>query len=746
MLQKFSEGIKNFSIRWKMLVPFLFFAFAGTATITLFEYKSQQNLILKEEKSLMLEYFRDMQDQFNQKGSQALAIALAIADNPEVGRTLATGDHPSLNRLIRLTYERSRQELNISQISLYTSPENAFLTFDASEIAGDLFLYKEIISSTLRNGTASYCLKKEGTGLCMTGTVPVYYNWDIAGCLEVCISLDKSFIRDYCAVRGINASLYSLKDSWVYRLIAFSGDGPIGSPSEIYPDKKIADSPRTLIGPKNFPGKSIITGPLSDCSGNMAALLELDVDRSEILNRSLETGKFLLLIAVIGIIVSFMLAYLIVSFLTKPIREIAREAGDIAEGKRESRLKARPRDEIGSLTIALNSMLESLQNKQLKIEEHARTLESRIRERTTELFASEEKFRTLVENAPLIVFRVSRYGKTEFVNSYLTKNTGYNIEEATGDRRFWRDKMAGIDKKAFDTINKACFVEGRPCRIENRVMAKDGRMLTFITHAIPIKGPDGSVKWLDGIMLDITELKRLQEKAIQAEEIRTIGEISARMAHEIRNPLSAAGGFANRLKESLRDDYPNRKMAEIIVEEVARLENFLKILLSSIEPFELSLSSVDLNGILLYWIKTLHGMLDLKNVRFVNDFETDMPKIRADQDKLSHALGNILKHAIISTPDGETIFVSTFWLEDQIMLTLTHRMDKVTAGDIDKFFFPHVEHKMDKGLLDLPLSKIIIQRHGGKIDLIKENGDILIVKIKFPISTIRHDNDSELSA
>jgi len=732
VLQKIFDSIKNTSIRWKMLIPFLFFALVGTAVITLFNLRSQQNLILMEEKNLMIGHFRDIQDRISQKADQSLSIAVSIAENPEIGRLLSIGDSRSLRLMVNPAFTKLKQEFGVSQLNFYISPENSFLNLHNPQLSGNLS-HKKAASDAISRGSASACLEKDDAGLCITGTTPVYFNNSIAGSLEICISIDKLFIEGYYAAGRINTALYDLKGPGDYRLISYSGYRPAGLFDEIYPDGKIDDYPKTIIGPDRFPGRSIVTGPLKDCAGNTVALIELDMDRSEMLDRSVQTVKILITIAVLGIAVSFLIAYLIVSFLTRPIRELAREAQDIAGGRREIRLEPRPRDEIGSLTDALNSMLDSLKIKQLKIEEYARTLESSVEKRTAELLASEEKYRTLVENAPLIVYRVARDGTTEFVNSYLTENTGYTIEEAMGDRRFWRDKMAGIDQKAFDTINKSCFLEKKQCRIESRVMAKDGRMLTFITHAIPAKDARGHIKWIDGIMLDITELKRLQEKAIQTEGIRTIGEISARMAHEIRNPLSAAGGFAHRLRDSLRNDESSRKMAEIIVEEIAKLENFVKILLSSIEPFELSFSEVDVNGILRYWLKDLEALLSARNIRFVNDFETDMPKIMADRDRLRQSLGNILKHAAVSTPDGENIFISTFWLDDQILVTIAHRVDRITASDMDKFFFPHVEHNMDKSLLDLPLSKIIIQRHGGKIELSREEGNVLIMKIKFPL-------------
>jgi nitrogen-specific signal transduction histidine kinase len=82
------------------------------------------------------------------------------------------------------------------------------------------------------------------------------------------------------------------------------------------------------------------------------------------------------------------------------------------------------------------------------------------------------------------------------------------------------------------------------------------------------------------------------------------------MAHEIRNPLSSAGGFARRLRDSLPEHDPRRRLAQIIVEEVTRLENFMKVLLSSMRPIELSLGEVDVNDLLDAWLARLEGHLN----------------------------------------------------------------------------------------------------------------------------------------
>jgi nitrogen-specific signal transduction histidine kinase len=64
---------------------------------------------------------------------------------------------------------------------------------------------------------------------------------------------------------------------------------------------------------------------------------------------------------------------------------------------------------------------------------------------------------------------------------------------------------------------------------------------------------------------------------------------------------------------------------------------------------------------------------------------------------------------------------------------LRHKVAKLSEDDLEKFFFPHVEDWTDTKFLDLPLSKIIIHRHKGKVDLTRESGNMLVMKIELPI-------------
>ena len=728
------NNIRSLSLKWKLLIPFLFFAFTGTTTLALIGLHSQQTLIVEEErKSILLDY-RHFLETLSEKEVETLSLASIIAENLQVQTLFAERNRQGIIKLLDNTYQRLKRDFDIDQIHFHLSPTISFLRLHAPEKQGEVTEPKRrIVEDAFKEGRAVSGIERGVTGLGIRGVVPVRKGVKIVGAVEIGHSLSGQFLRKHSQRWGIQISLYEKETNGSYvPLGGVEGSGPHYLPDHGLA-KVEAGGISIMIAPKKYPDLSFLLGPIKDYTGKVAALVEITVDRREIEKR-LTNMRFMVIVVALGAIaISFLLTYLVTFFFIRPIKEIVKKAQDIAAEKRETRLKLRSHDEIGTLTKALNTMLDALRERRKEIEEHANTLEKRVRERTYELVESEEKYRTLVENIPLIVYRILRDGTTEFINSALTESLGYGIEEAVGDRTFWRDKICGGETNPKKDIFKVCFQEGQECRTERRIKDKTGRHLTFIDHAIPAWSLGGSVKWVDGIMMDITELKKLQERVLRSEEIRLLGEISARMAHEIRNPLSTAGGFARRLYLALSDKDPNKKSAQIIVEEVAKLENVLKILLSSIRPFDLSLTEVDIGQLLTSILQALQGLMTSRRIEVVSDIPPGIPMVQGDAGRLNQALENLIRHAIVSTPKGEKFYFTAEQTGDHLEIILRHKVTKLSEDDLEKFFFPHVEDWTDATILDLPLSKIIIHRHKGKVDLIREGGNILVMKIELPL-------------
>ncbi len=735
MFERIIRKMQGMSLKWKLLIPFLFFAFSGTTTLTVIGLTSQQRLIKQEEKETLLLHHRNFQNELEHKGKQAIALASVLAEDGDVQRMLAGRDRIGLNKHLAVTYVRLKTDYDISQFHFHIPPGISFLRLNLPTRYGDvLHTYRGTIRDSLDQRQAVWGLETGETGLGIRGVVPVFRGAEILGTLEIGHSFSETFLKGLHQRWGIDLALYSITEGSFQLIASVSGKDPGKIFFEPQPTMAHRDQPSILVAPPGLRDRAILQSPVFDYNGDPAAVIEISTDRSAIRQRLARTRDLMITVGVLGIAVSFLLTYLVAILFIRPIRTIVEGAQEIAEEKRDSYLDPGPGDEIGILTNALNRMLAALMERRMQIEEHAKYLEKRVQERTADLVASEEKFRTLVENVPLLVYRLLEDGTTEFINSYLTEALGYDIEEAVGDRHFWFEKILGEDEDAFRELFETCFSKGGECRIERVVRDKEGRALLFLDHAIPAVDDHGRVQWIDGIMMDITGLKQLQERLLRTEEIRLLGEISARMAHEIRNPLSSAGGFARRLRDSLPDNDRNRKMADIIVHEVARMETFLGILLTSIRRVDLHITDVDVNQILRLCISGMEDLAASKKVR-IHEVLEPLPLIHGDEDRLNQAMESLIKHAIVSMPEGDTLKVNTKAERDHVSIRLGFHGIRVSEDDLKQFFFPHLEQDPGESVPDLPLSKVIVHRHGGRIEVFREQ-DMLITEINLPLRPV----------
>jgi len=733
MLQRTIQRVQGISLKWKLLIPFLFFAFAGTMTLTVIGLTSQQRLIKEEERKTLRLHYRNFYNEMDQKGRQAASMASIIAEDGDVQRLLRQRDRTGLNDLLVQTYIRLRIDYDISQLHFHVPPGVSFLRLHSPRMYGDeLYGYRMTIRDAMQRCRPVWGLAMGETGFGIRGVVPVFSDHRLVGTVEIGHSFGETFLKALRDRWNIDLALYRLGKNGTFKPIAAVSSGELVSdPAGIDPAVTERDEPTIFIAPESFPDRAVLQGSVKDYSGKVVAVVEIIADRSGIRQRLEETRNLMILVGAAGIVVSFLLTYLVAILFIRPIRIIVREAQEIAEEKRENYLDPGLGDEIGTLTNALNRMLAALLERRIQIEEYAKNLEKRVQERTADLVASEEKYRTLVEHVPLIVYRILEDGTTEFVNSYLTECLGYDIEEAVGDRDFWRKKILNNEEETYRSWLDSCIVNGGRCYMERVIRDKEDRPLVFLDHAIPTTGEDGRVLWIDGIMLDITELKQLQDRAMRTEEIRILGEISARMAHEIRNPLSSAGGFARRLRDALPEGDGNRKMAEIIVHEVARIETFVGVLFHSIQRFDLAMSDVEINRILRGCIQDVRDLAQARRISIREDLSPRLPRISGDEERLSQAMDSLIRHAIVSMVEGDTLDVLSRKKDDFVLIRMTFLGTRVSDDDLEQFFFPHLEENPEESVLDLPLSKIIIHRHGGKVEAFREE-ERLVTEVLLP--------------
>ncbi|SPD76409.1 PAS domain S-box protein [uncultured Desulfobacterium sp.] len=733
MISEYLWKIKGISLLFKLLIPLLFLTFVLSATMAYIGLTSQQNMIKNEERKEIRNFYYLFVEKMEYTKRRALSLASVIAENPKAQALLANRDREELKKQMLPLFEKLKKDSEISQFHFHTPDIRSFLRLHLPEEYGESLAYRKTIVDAVnqRHGVAG--LERGIAGLGIRGVSPVFYKGLLIGTIEIGYPFGQEFLQDLKVKWGPDFTVYEKNGDNTYHCLATT----LNFCDELrlihYLKDSGADEPTVIIAPDNYPQKSFTLGPIRDYNGNVVALVKIEKNRSAIMDRLNHTRNLMVLDGLSGIVVSFIVIWTVSSQVTRPIRQIVKFAQEIAEDKREIHLDPRPEDEIGVLTRSLNSMLESLTQRRRQIEDYAKTLEKKVAERTYDLVISEEKYRTLIEHLPLIVYRLLEDGSVEFINPYFAKKLGYTVEEAVSDRTFWWKMIYGKDHGDRDSFLSTFAEDGKEYRAERVVKDKSGNILTFIDRMIPMRDEAGNIKWIDGIMVDITELKRLQERAMQTEEIKLLGEISARFAHEIRNPLVTVGGFARRLQDSLPKDDKKHDIAGIIVAEVARLEQILRIMLSSIRPFTLYMSAFDCNNILRSLISEYSSIISQRQIDLEQSLSPDLPKIACDENMLHRAFKSLIVHAILSMPEKGRFLLSTSSENDHVVVIMKYREHGLSDEDLEQFFFPRFTNKVDKAGEDMPLSKVIIHRHGGKIDISAEEEDIVVIRVELPI-------------
>jgi len=207
--------------------------------------------------------------------------------------------------------------------------------------------------------------------------------------------------------------------------------------------------------------------------------------------------------------------------------------------------------------------------------------------------------------------------------------------------------------------------------------------------------------------------KEDQQTLLRMERLSVMGETSAIVAHELRNPLVAIGGFARALLRSLDEDDPNRQYAQIITEEVSRLERIIHDLLDFIRPQKMMRRTVEPDQIALEVIRKMQPALERGGVQLVQDLQAGNAEVNCHPGEIQQVLQNLVLNAIQAQPDGGKVRLSSRSLEGGVLLQLADHGPGLTKDVAEKMFSPFFTTKSAGSGLGLTICAQIIKAHGG---------------------------------
>lgn len=219
----------------------------------------------------------------------------------------------------------------------------------------------------------------------------------------------------------------------------------------------------------------------------------------------------------------------------------------------------------------------------------------------------------------------------------------------------------------------------------------------------------------------IRQLEDAQERLIRSERLAVIGNMSAYIAHEIRNPLVTIGGFARTISRISNQDNHVRQSAEIIVEEVNRLEKILANITDFGKPLKPAKDVFLVNELLENTCSLMGPYFKGSNIQLIRKFNTSVPPVVMDSAQMKQVFVNLMKNAVESMLYGGTLTLETTAEDEYVIVNVIDTGKGMSAETIQRVFEPFFTTKADGTGIGLAVSKKIVNEHGGSI-IVKSSG------------------------
>jgi signal transduction histidine kinase len=235
-------------------------------------------------------------------------------------------------------------------------------------------------------------------------------------------------------------------------------------------------------------------------------------------------------------------------------------------------------------------------------------------------------------------------------------------------------------------------------------------------------------------------LHRSQRQLVQNAKLAAAGELAANIAYEVNNPLAGVLGLTGLLIKS--DDIPAEKKEHLkmIEREMLRTREILKKLLDFGRRKPPRLMRTDIGTILKDTVELVQGQARMGNVKIVMDCPEGIPAVAVDVDEIKQVFVSIINNAFFSMPGGGSLTIRCRHHEDMsgeefVALEFTDTGIGIPEAQVDRIFDPFLTTRLegDGTGLGLSISYMIIQNHGGRIEVESKVGEGSVFRVLLPV-------------
>ncbi|HKR79312.1 MAG TPA: ATP-binding protein [Nitrospira sp.] len=317
------------------------------------------------------------------------------------------------------------------------------------------------------------------------------------------------------------------------------------------------------------------------------------------------------------------------------------------------------------------------------------------------------------------VFTADAAGAITSFNPAAQEVTGYSVMQVLG--RSWREIFNWHPGRCSDDAPLPGL--SAMTRFEVECKSASGNRLVLGMTVSPLherEEPHGLV----GVFKDLTQIRDLEEEMRRKEWLANLGEMSAGMAHEIRNPLGALAGAMQMLRKDAAADATDRRLMDIAVREATRLDAIITEFLQYARPPALNLAEHNINKILAETLDLVqHEARNRKQVAIATSLAGGSLFAQVDENQMRQVFWNLATNAFDAMPDGGQLTITTGCRHidaagrkgDVVEIAFHDTGEGIAAENLDKIFLPFFTTKKQGSGLGLAAVHRIVDLHGGWI-------------------------------